>query len=73
MGARPTIQRAVNRPAQPMSIAPRRGLDRLQGHCLLVGRMTSPDGHAAALTRLELELGPELARLLVAALSARPT
>ena len=45
-----------------------RAAARLYAHCALIGRMTTCSGSPAQL-RLEQELGPELARILVAALA----
>jgi hypothetical protein len=46
---------------------------RLQAHCELVGRLTDVDDpRPSARVRLERELGPDLARLLVAALTSSP-
>jgi hypothetical protein len=49
---------------QPVS----RGLEMLLYHCLLLGRCD--EARLPAATRLEQALGPELARLLLAALTA---
>ena len=47
-----------------------RALDRLQGHCELIGRMTAVDERRAAVrARLERELGPELTRVLLSGLA----
>jgi hypothetical protein len=46
-----------------------RALDRLQGHCELVGRMTAVEERRAAVrARLERALGPELTKTLLAGL-----
>jgi hypothetical protein len=45
-----------------------RAAARLYAHCTLISRMTT-SGRSQAQLRLEEELGPELARLLIAALS----
>jgi hypothetical protein len=63
----------MNAAPQPLDPARReRALDRLHEHTLLVGRLTA-DGRRrdAVRLRLEHELGPELARLLISGLSAR--
>jgi len=45
-----------------------RAATRLYAHCTMISRLTA-SGRAPAQIRLEEKLGPELARLLVAALS----
>ena len=58
--------------AAPASFDPlraQRGLDRLLGHFVLVGRMTANAERVGVQKRLERELGPELARRLVSGLS----
>src|SRR3989442_402066 len=63
-GARPSDAERVER-ALPSD---ERAAARLYAHCTLMSRMTK-SGRSRAQVRLENELGPELAQLLVAALS----
>jgi hypothetical protein len=63
-----------------MSVAPQpadparldRALDRLAEHCEVIGRMTAriEERRAQVRAQLELELGPELTRTLLAGLVA---
>jgi hypothetical protein len=50
----------------------KRGLERLLGHCQLIGHMTADTQRVEARKRLEFELGPELTRRLVSRLSSAP-
>jgi hypothetical protein len=63
----------MNAVPQPLDAARlERALDRLHEHTVLVGRMTADGGRRAAVRiRLEHELGPELAKLLISGLSSR--
>jgi hypothetical protein len=58
----------MSRARQPAGVG---GASRIVEHCVVLARVTTCEERTSALARLEGELGNELARRLVGALSGR--